>query len=395
MHKSHLINVKKQKKESNSAGKIFVLVLIAFIVIIVVARYATDEEYRSFIDSTVFRKQVSETNLPAIEINSDSNLSIYAYDKYVAVLSKNILKEYTADGKQIAQLEINVAVPLVETSDKYMVIAEKDGQKAYLISGNNIVWSNTIEGNISRVSVNKNGYVSMIITNTIYKSVIVYYEPTGKEVFRTYLSDSYAVCTAISTNNKFLAIGEVNYSGAVIKSYVRIVSVDLAQSKSKADEAIIYTYESENGAIITNIKYQDKDNAICMFSDYIQNVKTDSDERVYDISQDDLFLDINLKNGIAAIEKQSSGLFSFQYQVVIKNLENKRENLYILNSDLPKSISVSGNNIALNLGNEVQIVNSSGWLQKKYTSKKQIQGLVIGDSIAGIIYKNKIEIINL
>ena len=74
---------------------------------------------------------------------------------------------------------------------------------------------------------------------------------------------------------------------------------------------------------------------------------------------------------------------------------NKTENLYILNSDLPKTINVSGNIMALNLGNEVQIINSNGWLLKKYISGKQISNVVVGDTIVGIVYKNKIEIINL
>lgn len=385
--------MKDQKKNNNSFGKVLVFLLISFFIIIVVARYTTDEEYRSFIDTNIFRKEVSEENLKTIEINSDSNPSIYAFDKYIAVLSKNNLSEYNSDGKLESQLEVNIAVPLVDTNGKYMVIAEKDGQKIYLVSGTSILWSNTVDGNISRVNVNRNGYVSIIITNTIYKSIVVYFEPSGRETFRNYISDSYAVCTSISTNDKYLAIGEVDYSGTIIKSIVKIISVELA--KTNPEEAIVYTYNSENGEIITRINYQDKEKAICMFSTYVQSVSPNSNERVYDLSDDDLFLDINLKNGMALIKKQSSGLFSFEYEVFIKSIENKADNLYILNSDLPKNISVCDNKIALNLGNEVQIINSSGWQIKKYTSSKQIKSLVIGESIAGVVYKNKIEIINI
>ena len=46
-------------------------------------------------------------------------------------------------------------------------------------------------------------------------------------------------------NNKYLAIGEVDYSGTIIKSYVKIISVELA--KTDPDNSIIYTYESNNG----------------------------------------------------------------------------------------------------------------------------------------------------
>lgn len=292
-----------------------------------------------------------------------------------------------------AELDVNISVPLVATNEEYMVLAEKEGQTIYLISGSNILWQNKLEGSISRVNVNKNGYVSVIIKTTIYKSVVIFYDLDGTEVFRTYLSNNYAICTAISTNNKYLAIGEVDYSGTIIKSYVKILSVDLAQTDP--ENSLVYSYESENGEIITNINYQSKDTAICMFNGYIQKVSLDSNERVYDIVSDDIFVDVNLKDGYAVIDKQSSGFFSYEYELTFKSIDSKAENLYILNSDLPKTMSISGNIMALNLGNEIQIVNSNGWLLKKYVSNKQISDVVIGDSIAGIIYKNKIEIINL
>ena len=56
---------------------------------------------------------------------------------------------------------------------------------------------------------------------------------------------------------------------------------------------------------------------------------------------------------------------------------------------------INGKLIGLNFGNEVQIVNENGWLIKKYTSSKEIKNIVLGNSIAGVVYKNKIEIISL
>ena len=79
----------------------------------------------------------------------------------------------------------------------------------------------------------------------------------------------------------------------------------------------------------------------------------------------------------------------------IINPENKKENLYILNNGIPKEVKVYGNIILMNLGTEVEIVDTNGWLLKKYTSKKQIKDVVLSDNIVGIIYKDKIEIINI
>ena len=380
-------------KHKKPISKILIIIIIAFIIVIISARYMTDEEFRNYVDINILKKEVLESTLTTIEINTDTNPSIYSYDKYITVLSKNKLKEYTVDGKIAAELDMSISVPLIASNEKYMVVAEKDGQKLYLVSGTNILWDGEVEGTISNVNVNRNGYVSIVIKNTTYKSVVAFFDVSGTELFRSYVNTSYVVCTDISPNNKYLAIGEVDYSGTVIKSYVKIISVESAQKDP--ENSIVYIYESENGNIITNMNYQNKDFVICMFNDYIQKIRIGSNEKVYEFNTNDLFIDINLKNNIAIVDKQSSGLFSYEYEIVIKNADNKLESLYILNSDLPKTISTSGNNIALNIGNEVQIVNTSGWLLKKYTSSKQIKGLVIGDSIAGIIYKNKIEIISL
>ncbi|HIT71439.1 MAG TPA: hypothetical protein IAD08_05935 [Candidatus Scatovivens faecipullorum] len=383
----------KNIKPKKSTFKFLIIFILAILIVFCVAKYITDDDFRYKIDTNLLKKQVSESNLKNIEIDSDDNPSVFAYDKYITVLSKNTLTEYTSDGNSVAKLDVSISVPLVETNGKYMVMAEKGGQKIYLISGTSILWQNNIEGSITRVNVNRNGYVSVIIQSTIYKSVIIFYDLNGKELFRSYLSTNYAICTAVSTNNKYLAIGEIDYSGTIIKSYVKVISVDLAQTD--AENSTVYTYEAENGEIVTDINYQDKENAICMFDSYVQKVGLDSNERLYEITDEDVFVDINLKDGYTVINKQSSGLFQYEYEMKIKDTNSKSESLYILNNDLPKSMSTSDNKMALNLGNEVQIVDTNGWLLKKYTSTKQIDKIVLGDSIAGVVYKNKIEIIDL
>ena len=389
-------NKDKTKTVSNkSIKKIIFFIFLAVIIVIISARYITDEEFRNFVNSNILRKEVSESTLTSIEIDADKNPSVYAYDKYICILNENKFIEYNSDGKIEAELDVNISVPLVSTDGKYIAIAEKGGQKLYLISGTNIVWQTEVEGSISNIKVNENGYVSIVIKDTTYKSVVAFYDASGVEQFKIFLSTSYVVCTDISPNNNYLAIGEVDYYGTVIKSIVKIYSVEKARQNPDPNYSTIYTYESDNNEIITNINYQNKDYAICMFNNYIQKVTIDSNERLYDVTEDDLFIDINLKDSIAIVDKQSSGLFSYEYEVIIKNTNTNLENLYILDSDLPKTIYICGNNIGINLSNEVQFVNSNGWLLKKYTSSQQIQNLVIGDSIAGIIYKNKIEIIKL
>ena len=383
---------KKTEKSNSSRLKSAIIAILLFAAVIIVARYATDENFRSYIDINILRKEVPESSLKTIEIDPDSNPIVFAYDKYIAVLSKNTLTSYTSSGKSSSELNVNISVPLCETNGKYMVLAEKDDDKIYLISGSNILWEKSVDGSIIRVNVNSNGYVSAVMKNTIYKSVVMYFDLNGQELFRKYLSTNYALCTAISNDNKYLAIGEVDYTGTIIKSYVNIISAELAETDP--NNSTVYSYESDNDSIITNITYQDKNVAICMFDHYIQKITLQSNERFYDFTDNDVFIDTNLKNNVAILNKQSSGFFSYEYEILLKNADGKSEKLYILNSGLPKSLVSSSSVIALNLGNEIQIVNSNGWLLKKYYPNKQVTNIVLGDTIAGIVYKNKVEVLD-
>jgi len=60
-----------------------------------------------------------------------------------------------------------------------------------------------------------------------------------------------------------------------------------------------------------------------------------------------------------------------------------------------KSLQVYDSNIVINLGTEAEFINTLGWLQKKYRSKQEISNIVLGSSIAGIVYRDRVEIINL
>ena len=250
-----------------------------------------------------------------------------------------------------------------------------------------------MDGQIYRISVNKNGYVSVLLKDALHKSVIVIYDQTGKELFKSYLSKSYAICAEVSDNHKYLATGQIDYSGTVLKSIVRIISIDSAINNS--EDAVLYKYESESSKLLNNIKFNSKNEAICMFDSYIQKVTTNSDERLYDITSTNLFVDINLKDHFVVVNKEKAGLFSYQYQVNIKSTTGKGEKLYILESNIPKEMKLSKNLIGMKLVNEVRLINDSGWLVKRYTTKSEIQDMVLNDHILGIVYHNKIEVIGL
>lgn len=75
-----------------------------------------------------------------------------------------MIKMYNKFGNEEYSLDVQISNPLFETNGDYLCVAEKGGQKLYLIHNKNIVWQKDIEGNISNINVNKNGFVSIVIS---------------------------------------------------------------------------------------------------------------------------------------------------------------------------------------------------------------------------------------
>ena len=60
-----------------------------------------------------------------------------------------------------------------------------------------------------------------------------------------------------------------------------------------------------------------------------------------------------------------------------------------------KDIYASDNIIAINIGTEIFFVDTNGWLKKKYTANQEITNVKLSDSLAAIIYKDKVIIVDL
>ena len=194
--KYYMFNGIGGNKEENKVKKInkkkvvntIIIIICILLIISAVVLYTTNEKCREILDRYVFRKEVYENNLPTIKIDSNKNISTYAYNKYISVLEENKLKLYNKTGKEETSMDVEISTPIFEANGDYLGIAEKNGQKLYLVNNKNIVWQKDIEGKISQINVNKNGYVSVIISGTSYKAVIKVFDLNGNELFTYYLS---------------------------------------------------------------------------------------------------------------------------------------------------------------------------------------------------------------
>ena len=398
-------NENKTKKRLNMKKMMIAIAIIVFVLIIGITAliYYSSRNARKFIDQYIFRKNITQEKLASIELDYNSNVSVFAYNKYICILAENKLMQYNSSGKLEKEIQLEINNPVYSVNNKYIAISEKNGSKLNLISGSEILWTQNVDGNISKINVNENGYVSVILTGTTYKSVIVTFDKDGNKLFKNYLANTTAVDTSISKDNKYLAYAEVNTSGTNIQSNIKVISIEKANEKTSenenqsSSESIVYTYSADSNKLIIDIEYQGNDKIICMYDDEIAIIKNESSSELFPLVEKGKninFSNINLDNHIYRAIEENDGLFNTNTVIEIKDTNTEKTTVYTVEGT-SKYIYSFNNIIAVSLGQEIEFINTNGWLLKRYSSSQEVQDVEIGNGIAGIVYKDKVEIINL
>ena len=389
-----IVNFKEEKKINKNKKKIIIAISIGIILLIVgitMLVYYSNNEARKFLDQYLFRKNVTQEKLDSIELDFDSNISVFAYNKYICVLAENKLMEYNSSGKIENEIDLEINNPVYSVNNKYLAISEQNGSKLNLISGSEILWTKNIDGNISKINVNNNGYVSIILTGTTYKSVIVTFDNKGNELFKTYQATTSVVDTSISSDNKYLAFAEVNTSGTAIQSNIKVISIE------NPSESAIYSYSADSNKLIINIEYSGNDKIICMYDNEISIIKDENSSTLVSLNESGKninFANVNLENYVYRAIEENDGLFNTNTVIEIKNVNNDNTSVYTIEG-AAKYIYSSNNIIAVSLGQDIEFLNTSGWLLKSYSSTQEAKDVVIGNGLAGIVYNDRVEIINL
>lgn len=376
---------------NNKTKKVVAIALLLILVICIIigaGLYIGNKTVRNWFDKNVLRKDIEQSNLPKIALEGYKSTKIFAYSNKVAIFNDNTLTIYNQNGKRITEINVQAEKPIFATSGEYLLIGDEGNSDVYLIYGETLQWQKEIEGQVSQICVNKNGAVGIAISGTVYKSVIVMYDITGKESFRTFLSTTTATDIELSDDGKYLSFIEINTSGAAISSAVKTISVEKA--KSNSEDAIIYTYKGENNSLFLKIKYR-KDNVVCFADDSIHVYSNGNDEKILDINKNINLIDINNSGYISYIVENT---LENVVELHILNIENKKDIIYNL-KNAAKNIYCNEGTTAIDLGNEIHFIDANGWLIKKYSTVKNIKEVVVGKKVVAIVYKDSIEVMNL
>lgn len=369
------------------------VILIIILLIVAIVLYISKNDVRNWIDINIFRKNISEQDIQVINLNTDKNNQIHVYNNYISVLNDKTVTLYNSYGEKITSIEVNINSAIFDSSQKYFVIAENRGNEICLIFDKTYLWSQKIEGEILQVHVNKNGYVAVITTDATHKSIVTFFDSQGKKLFASYFASTRIVDASISNDNKYIVIGELDTSGTIIKSNIKILSVQNAQQNP--EKTIIYTYEAEDGVLITNVKYQTKNQIACIYDNGLGVIEDQTYREVIKIDNEKItYIANDFNNHVAYVDEENTGLFKAQSNVHIVNTSDYQEKIYKMDY-VAKDIYANDNVIAINVGTEIYFVDTNGWLIKRYTANQEITNVKFSESLATVIYKDRIVIIDL
>lgn len=380
---------------SNKNKIIRLIILILFFVFagICVNFYHTNSEFRTFVDNNILSKELEQKDVKLLQVTNLDKSQVISYNNAIAILRNNQLEIYDSDLKKQEQLEIKITNLIYDNCEKYAVLAEENGQKVYLVKDKQIVWEEDIEGSISNVYVNKNGYVAITTIGTSHKTIISMMDPTGKKMFNSYLSKTLAADVSISEDNKYLAFAEIDASGAVLKSTIKVVSVEKIQASE--EDVMDKVIECELNSLVTNIEYTSKGELMCMYSNKITIIEGEKERLVFDLEETKVtFQSVDISNSAIIFEEEVSGIFSINTTLKISDGKSADFKTYEFEDSISQ-IETAGDVVAVVSKNTVEIINTKGWLVKKYIASQDILDIVLSEGVAGIVYKDRIELIKL
>lgn len=370
---------------------IFIIILIICICLIVFL-YFYKQNFRTWVDINIFRKNVTNQSINSIYLNTEKNNQIYCYGKNICILNDKVLSLYNSFGEKITDLSVDINSAIFDSKDKYLTIAEKNGQNVCLVFDKDIMWNQKVDGQIEKISLNKNGYLAIIATDSTYKSIIIIYDSNGKQLLKNYLASSRVTDISISNDNKYIAYCELDTSGTLLQSKIEVLSIEKANNN--LDNAKVFSYEADLSKMIVDIEYQDKGNLVCVYDDSVYVINQNENKKILQIDNKITFLSGNLNKSVAYISEASTGLFGQECVLNIISSSNNQTIKYNL-EEKPKDLYTFDSIIGVNTGTDIYFINTLGLLVKIYSSNQEISNVLLSNNLALVIYKDRIEIIEL
>lgn len=275
----------------------------------------------------------------------------------------------------------------------YAIIGEKNATDVMVICRNTKVWEATINNaNILGVVINKNGYSAVIYSQAGYKSLIKVFSNTGEELFTNYLASTYAIDVAISNDNKMLAIAEIDTNGVNLASGIKLINIQ------SASEGRIEKIDLESDEVISNIEYDSNNQLVVLTDTSVKILKNDKLNEFLNLKDDKVFIaNIDNQKNLVAVKMEEESLFNVKCNVCIYHLNDVRDVKKYEIEETPNRVVTCNDTIAVDTGNKIIFLNSSGNFLKKCEYNGQLKDINLFDNgkTAVLLFRDTAEFIKI
>lgn len=187
----------------------------------------------------------SSTLMPKSEVHSEAKVlammnaassEYLRYDNMLICADKTSLTAYNAQAEMQWSLPAQISNPILDTSGKYIALADKGGRKLMLFKGKKQVYSVQTTENIIRMSVSSGGDVALVTEKAAYKGAVSVYNKKGSEVFLWNSGTDSILDADISPRKRRLAISQLSASSGNIKSTISFFNIN----KTESDTSLSY-----------------------------------------------------------------------------------------------------------------------------------------------------------
>jgi len=366
----------------------FIALILAFFGIVSLLTYLNYEKILTF-----FTNRQWEIADSVGKIELENCLDTFGTNSAIFVVNGSGIQGYSNDAKKIFEKSIPYKDVVTSVAGDYTIVAEKNSTNVSVICKTEEIWSTSINNaNILGVVINKNGYSAVIYSQAGYKSLIKIYSVKGEELITSYLASTYALDVAISNDNKTLAIAEIDTNGVSLESRIKLIDIQ------SASEDNVKRIDLDNNELISDIEYDNNNQLIVLTDTGTKILKNNMLHEWVNFGNENIIIaDISNKKNLVAVKVSEEGLFSVKCKICIYQFGDTQNMKEYDIQETPSSIVTCEDTIAINTGNKIVFINTSGNFLKKSEYNGQLKDFNLFDNgkTAVLLFRDSAEFLKV
>lgn len=219
------------KRETINFGPAILSILAIFVVILLYILF----EYGPILGISLNIKDViSETKIDIVSGEGD----FYAtYNDELLVYSNQVIATYNENGKKTWNYTLEqMFTPKIYIKGAYMVVANNSSGNIYLFENKKEILNMKLDGQISNIYIDNNGYLAIEYASKGYKKIIGIYDRNGKNIYNAYLENSTIADIKLLDNARKFIVTKINSTS--FKSGIEVILVDSTKTEDNIKQII-------------------------------------------------------------------------------------------------------------------------------------------------------------